>query len=372
VTLEKSSGGMKMKRIKSDNITSGELTFMLIGSMIGIGILSLPNSLITKAKQDSWISAAVGALYPLYMVLAAVIIYKKSPHNNILVLSKKCFGKIIGTILNVIFLCFFIFNVSTLSAGLSIILRTLIVSFISSIKILILIVFLAAFTAYKGLKVLSRVNQLTFYYTTILIIILFAALAKGNYLNICPILGSGLINILKASKSSAFAYGGIEILFLIYPLVTDSSEKIILKSSLLGVFITCVFYTWAVFITIYFLGIDNIPRAEWSVSLTTRSVYIPVINNFRFVFLILWAAIIFKTISNNYYAVALIINSFFKKAQNKIIICIIFPMMVYLSAIPKNNAVMAALLDYFIPKFTLFNIIYVTLIAVILYIKKAD
>ena len=361
-----------MKRIKSDTITSGELTFMLIGSMIGIGILSLPNSLISKAKQDSWISAALGALYPLYMVLAAAIIYKKSPNNNILVLSKKCFGKIIGTILNVILLCFFIFNVFTLSAGLSIVLRTLIVSFVSSIKILIFIVFLSAFTAYKGLKVLARVNHLTFYYTTILTLMLFAALVKGTYLNVCPILGSGIVNILNASKSSAFAYGGIEILFLLYPLVINSNEKIIVKSSLLGVFITCVFYTWAVFITIYFLGIDNIPKAEWSVSLTTKSVYIPVINNFRFVFLILWAAIIFKTISNNYYAAAMIINSFFKNAQNKIIVCIIFPIMVYLSTIPKNNAIMLSILNYFIPKFTLFNIIYVTLIAVILYIKKGN
>jgi hypothetical protein len=145
-----------------------------------------------------------------------------------------------------------------------------------------------------------------------------------------------------------------------------------MKSSLLGVFITCVFYTWAVFITIYFLGIDNIPKAEWSVSLTTRSVYIPVINNFRFVFLILWTAIIFKTISNNYFAASLIINSFFNKAKNKVIICIIFPVMVYLSTIPKNNAIMTTILNYFIPKFTLFNIIYVTLITVILYIKKAD
>lgn len=360
-----------MKKIKSDTITSGELTFLLIGSMIGIGILSLPNNLVTIAKQDSWISAAIGSLYPLYMVLTAVIIYKKSPDNNILVLSKKCFGKIIGTILNVIFLCFFIFYISTISAGLSIILRTLIVSFLSSIKILILIIFLSAFTAYKGLKVLARVNQLTFYYTIILIFILFAALAKGTYLNVCPILDSGILNIIKASKSSAFAYAGVEILFLIYPLVTDSNEKIILKSSLLGVFIIAVFYTWAVFITIYFLGIDNIPRAEWSVTLTTRSVYIPVINNFRFVFLILWTAIIFKTISNNYYAATLIVHSFFKNAQNKIIICIIFPLLVYLSTIPKNNAVMAAILDYFIPRFTLFNIIYVTLIAAILYLKKA-
>lgn len=359
-----------MKKVESNSISSGQLTFLLVGSMIGIGILSLPNSLVPIAKQDSWISASIGALYPLYMVIVAAIIYRKNPHKNILILSEECFGKIVGSILNIIFLCFFILNVSSVSSGLSIILRTLIVSFIHPIKMIVLIVFVSAFTAFKGLKVLGRVNQLAFYYTAMLVLLLFAALAKGTYLNVCPIFSSGIINIINASKFSAFAYGGIEILFLVYPLVSNANGKAIMKSSLLSVLITAVIYTWVTFIAIYFLGIDNIPKADWSVSVTTKSVYIPVVNNFRFVFMILWAAIIFKTISNNYFATTLIINNFFKKAKNKMIIYIIFPLMVYLSTIYRNNALRAAILDFFIPKFTIFNIIYVTSIAVLLYLKK--
>lgn len=65
-----------MKKVGSNTITPGEVTFLLIGSMIGVGILSLPNDLVIIAKQDAWISAFIGAIYPLYMVIIASILCK--------------------------------------------------------------------------------------------------------------------------------------------------------------------------------------------------------------------------------------------------------------------------------------------------------
>lgn len=92
-----------MKKVGSNSITPSEVTFLLIGSMIGVGILSLPNDLVVVAKQDAWISAFIGAVYPLYMVIIASTLCKKHPKKNILALSKMCFGKFIGSILNIIF-----------------------------------------------------------------------------------------------------------------------------------------------------------------------------------------------------------------------------------------------------------------------------
>lgn len=37
--LEVISGGINMKKAKSNEITPGEVTFLLIGSMVGVGIL---------------------------------------------------------------------------------------------------------------------------------------------------------------------------------------------------------------------------------------------------------------------------------------------------------------------------------------------
>lgn len=357
-----------MKKVGSNVITPAELTFLLIGSMIGVGILSLPNDLVATAKQDAWISAALGAVYPLYIVIIASFLCKRYPQQNILALSKKCFGKFIGSILNIIFLFYFVLFITAIAFQICLIKGTLIVNFLSIQKILIVVISLAAYTSIKGLKVLARINQLMFLYTILLSLILSVALFKGTYLNICPILGSGVLNIIKASKQSAFAYGGIEIIFLICPFITDKTK--LMKASLKSVLITALIYTWVTFITVYFVGIDIIPKIQWSVNFVPKTIEIPVINNFRFIFIVLWVTIICKTISNNYFAVALILKDFFKKTEMKKIIYVIYPFIVYLTLKYNNTATITEFLNYIIPKYTLFNIVYVTIIALIIHLKK--
>jgi len=351
-----------MKKAKSNTITPGEVTFLLIGSMVGAGILSLPNELIATAKQDAWISAFIGALYPLYMVIIASFLCKSQPEKNILVLSKKCFGEFIGSVLNIVFLLYFVLLVTAITFQVCIIKVNLIVPFISMTKIIIVILALAAYTVIKGLKVLGRVNQLMFLNTIILCLVLASVLSKGTMLNIYPILGSGVLNIIKAGKQSFFAYGGIEIIFLIYPFITDKTR--IMKSSMKSVLITAIIYTWVTFITIYIIGIDIISKTLWPVNRVLMTV------EFTFIFIVLWAAIMIKTISNNYFAVAFILKDLLKKAEMKTIVYAIYPLLIYLTLKYSNTAIMTNFLNYIIPKYTLFNMVYVTIIALIIYFKK--
>ncbi|MTK11378.1 MAG: GerAB/ArcD/ProY family transporter [Clostridiaceae bacterium] len=92
---------------RNNLLTASEIMHILIGSIIGIGILSLPNSLIENAYQDSWISVTIGSIYPIYIILLIIFIVNRYPKDNILVLSKKYCGTFIGTILNFAFLTFF-------------------------------------------------------------------------------------------------------------------------------------------------------------------------------------------------------------------------------------------------------------------------
>ena len=357
-----------MKKVESNSITPSEVTYLVIGSMIGVGILTLPNDLVAIAKEDAWISAFIGAIYPLYMVIIASFLCKRHPKKNILALSKKCFGKVIGSVLNIVFLLYFVVIITSVAFQICMIKLSLIVNFLTIPKNLIVILCLGAYTAIKGLKVLARVNQLMFVNTILLCIILTTALSKGTILNIYPILGGGLFNIIKASKHSMFAYTGVEIIFLIYPFITDKTK--IMKSSIKGVLITAMIYTWFTFITIYFIGIDTIPKVQWSVNMVPMTVQIPLINNFTFIFIIIWGTIMCKTLSNNYFAIALILKDFLKKFKMKTIIYAIYPLIFYLTLKYNNAAIRTDFLNYVTPKYNLFNIAFVTIIALIIYFKK--
>lgn len=359
-----------MKKVNNNALTSNQFMFILIGSMIGIGVLNLPNDVVKNAKQDGWIAAFIGAIYPLYIISMSLLICREFPENNILFVNKKCFGKILGAILNMLLCLYFLLYITAVASGLSNVLRTVIINFLPSAKVLIVIIFLGAYTAYKGLKVLGRTNETIFYLTLVMCLIPLVALGKGKFLNLRPILGSGVVNIIKASKDSVFSYAGIEIILLIYPYVSENKK--LRKAAMSSVVITALIYTWIVFITIYGLGIDIIPTYMASFPVVVKYIEVPIINNFRFIFMIMWALIVFKTISNYYYAIGSVLSNLFSKTSYNKICIIIYPLIVFLSTRYVNEPIRRSFLSYIIPKCTIMMIIYISITVILVYIRKED
>jgi spore germination protein len=110
------------------------------------------DSLVKTAKQDGWICCILGAIYPLYMVFIASYLCKKSPKENILTLSKKCLGKILGTTLNIVFIGFFLLIGSAVASGISTLLKIYMVTFLNNYQFLLMFFLIPAFIAYKVLK----------------------------------------------------------------------------------------------------------------------------------------------------------------------------------------------------------------------------
>ena len=61
-----------MDKAKKNLLEESETTAILVGFIIGINILALPNGVVQDAKQAGWISVIVGGLYPLYIALLSI------------------------------------------------------------------------------------------------------------------------------------------------------------------------------------------------------------------------------------------------------------------------------------------------------------
>ncbi len=110
-------------------------------------------------------------IYPIYVVSITIYIRKKHPKKDILDLSRKIYGKILGNTLNLIFLLFFFLIATDVAAGISNVLRTYMVSFLNSWNILTLLFLGAAYTVYGGTKTVGRLSEILFYITFIVFII---------------------------------------------------------------------------------------------------------------------------------------------------------------------------------------------------------
>lgn len=359
-----------MKKVGVSDITANQFMYILVGVMIGTGILSLPNSMAKEANQDGWISAFIALWYPLYIVIIAIYFSKKYPNDDILSISKKCFGKFIGSILCLIFTIQFLVDLISVTAGYSNISRVYIVDFFTPSKVILLVLLLGLYGAFQGLKIVGRISEMSFYFLVVLMFVPLIAFRDGSTLNISPILGSGIKCILKGSKNAIFTYAGVEMIFFIYPHVTEKKE--IARKAIKSVFICAFIYSYFTFMTIYYMGPDVITKSFWSVMVINETVNLPFINSFRFIFMFFWSLIIYKTIVNLYYSLSFgLSNATFKFRIQKLCF-FIFPFILYLSIKYGNEISRRDIIHKVSPLITYYNLIYITILSVIIHFKKEN
>ncbi|MFL0248365.1 GerAB/ArcD/ProY family transporter [Candidatus Clostridium stratigraminis] len=359
-----------MKKVGVNDITANQFMYILIGTMIGTGVLSLPNYMAKGAKQDGWVSVVISLWYPLYIVILGIYFSKKYPNEDILKVNIKYFGKVIGSLLSLLFTIQFLVGLVSVSAGFSNISRVYIVDFLTPSKIISLVLLLGLYGTFQGLKVVGKISEISYYFLIVLLFVPLLVLRDGSFLNISPIFGYGIKNILKTSNDAIFSYSGIEIIFFIYPYVTEKNE--IAKRAVRGVLVTTAIYTYITFMTIFYMGPDVILQEFWSVMVVNETVNLPFINSFRFIFMFFWSLMIFKTIVNQYYSFSYgISNSIFKFRVQKVCF-FIYPFLLFLAIKYGNEISRRNLLEKLNPLIIYFNLIYLTLLGIVVHFKKVN
>lgn len=359
-----------MKNKQGALLTPSEFTLTLVSSMLGVGILYIPNGLIKYAKQDAWISCIIGAIYPIYMLLIAKYLSSKFPEENLLDLSKRCFGKFFGNLLNILFVGFFIFVLSSEMSGFSNVYKTYVVSFLSIYKIILVSLLAVLYVAYKGIKPLGRINVIVFYLTLALMFIPSGSLINGTILNIMPVFEASIVKILQASRETAFFYTGFEVIFIIYPFVEQKQK--ILKYGMTSIIFLMLLYVWTVFLTIYYLGIEISPKYLWPVLGLTDAINIPVVNSFRFIFMSLWALIIFKCMSTYCYSTIQGVSQILTKVSKDKITLVMYIIIALLALVYGNTVQRKEITGKIIKGYVLFNLVFITITALAVKMKRGD
>ncbi|MBK1811487.1 GerAB/ArcD/ProY family transporter [Clostridium sp. YIM B02505] len=359
-----------MNKERGAFLTPSEFILTLVSSMLGVGILYIPNGLIKYAKQDAWISCIIGAVYPIYMLLIAKYLSSKFPEDNILNISKKCFGRFFGTIFNILFVSYFLFILSSEMAGFANVFKTYVTNFLNLFKIISISLLATAYIAYKGIKPMGRLNVVLFYLTAILILIPSGSLVNGTILNIMPIFKVKIMDLLKASRETAFFYTGFEVVFLIYPFLRKKEG--FLKYGLISIIFLMLLYVWTVFLTICYLGIEISPKYLWPVLGLTDAINIPVVNSFRFIFMSLWALIILKCMSTYYYSIIQGTSQIITKVSKERITVVLYPIILGLALLYGNTTERREITGKLIPIYVLFNLFFITITAFAVKMKRLD
>jgi len=355
--------------MERDNLlTNSELVYIIVGSVVGLRTLYMANSVVKIANQDGWMGIIISVVYPLYITFIAIYLSKVFPKDNILAVSKKCFGNVVGTFLNAMFLIQFLIQAVLALSAYSNLVRIYSSTFLSPLKIALIGILLGGYVAYKGIKVLARVSKFVFYLVLILMLMSTTALQYGTLYNIMPFFGSGVKNIFSAGIESLDIYRGIECILLLYPFISD--KKKLKKCGLISVLICVCIFTWVTFITIYYLGPDIVTKNLWPFVSVNESFRLPTLNNFRYAFVFFWTFATFKSISIDYYSSAYITSNIFNNFDRRKICLILGPIFVISSLFLTDENVKRHFVSYMSDKFTLINFFYATIILIVVFINQ--
>lgn len=351
-----------------DTISSSDLYFILFGYVVGVGIWALPKSQVGACHQDAWIPTLVGGLYPLIIAALNLYILKKCPNQNLLQLTVEFFGKIVGTILNIIVFSFFFMIGIFIASGYNNILMVYGVSFLSPLKLIGIGAILAGLAAFNGLKLIGKINKLVFYITLIVLTITIPSFWVGSSLNLKPIFQSSSFSILKGSLDTFYSYTGLEVLLLLHTNVSD--KKNIKKKVFLSVITIICLYIYAVVITIYYSGPDIVLKSMWPFAVVSENTRISVLNNFRYVFSSTWILIALKIFTNYYYACGMILQDLFKKVDKKYLYIFLYFFFLYCALKLCNETFRRSIIDKVSLYYIIFNLLLFLTIAIFVFFKK--
>lgn len=92
-----------MENNKDFVITSKQLFFILFGTMVGTGIITLPRLTTKIIEQDAWIAAILGAVLPFVSLALIQKVCSKYPDKTFVPLLESLLGKYLGKLFAAVF-----------------------------------------------------------------------------------------------------------------------------------------------------------------------------------------------------------------------------------------------------------------------------
>lgn len=155
-----------MKKIT--NLEIGSITYFLIRAYF-IGITF--NNLLTLTKQDSWICVLIGIFLGIIPIMLFFYIFNYEPSLNINQKNIKLFGKLIGSIINIILSIFTFILVVTIYSNLITFIHTDYLNKTPTLLISLIFMISIFYSLAHGIRSITRSCLVLFYISIILVFV---------------------------------------------------------------------------------------------------------------------------------------------------------------------------------------------------------
>lgn len=316
-------------------ITSKQLIFIMIGSMLGSGILSLPRLAAKEVGQDAWVAVILGALFPLASFSLTRLLYKKNDSESFVKVCRKVGGKWIGGLFSIVLA---IYSILAASVLLRVFIEVISMFLLTETPMLVKLGLMLSVCAYMvsgNVKILGRVYEFLFFLLLpIIFFSLYAIFSNADIRNMMPVFNHTISDYARASLTTGFAYSGFELYIIFHPYVRREKEAF--GASLYALLITLAIYLYFVVSTIMVFGEELVQQFTWPTLRLLATAEMPIIERIEFLFIQWWIAVSFRPISIQYFSASHIMTELFGLKSQLWTALALFPVIVLLAYFPRD------------------------------------
>lgn len=310
---------MKVK----NHISSKELFFVLVHTMVGIEILQLPYKLNHEVNSDGWITILLTGLMILFIVLIIWFLCSKFPNLTLYDFSKKVLGKIPGSLLNFIYIIYFLIVVSYVFIVFAETLKRWVLPETPAFVLLLVGILMLI---YGGICTIRNMVAL-FSFMFIFIIILFFLIVfvfhdtAMDIRYLFPLGSNGIWNIFKGTNEAFLSFLGFETLLIYYAFMKQPKKIKAMKGAIAAVlFVTLSFMLIVAFTTII-LSPQELKHTPQPVIYVLSTSSMRLISRLDLIFLSVWILVIFTTVISYTYSASMGISKLIQ-VKHKISVCL--------------------------------------------------
>ena len=225
-----------------DQITTPQAAVIVINFILGTGLLTLPRSTTEKVHTpDVWISVILGGAIAIMAGVIMVKLSQQYPEKTFYQYSNEIVGKWVGRLFSLFIICYFLITSGFQLRSMAEVISYLLLEGTPTWAITMIFMWVGLYLIIGGINPIARLFEIILPLTVILfLVVAFMSIKIFEIDNLRPVLGEGVIPVLKGVKTTtALAFSGPEIMLLLIPFMNQPKKAV--KALLVGVSIPLIF-----------------------------------------------------------------------------------------------------------------------------------
>jgi spore germination protein (amino acid permease) len=222
-----------MNNSQADSLDPRALVTMVIVSIMEFEIFTFSKITVAAAKQDAWLAIIVGAFCGTGLIYLLMKLAARFPGKGYFEYLKIVWGKPLGNLFSMLYLLYFIYFLVLLFYEVSLVNKLLFLP--KTPKIISLAIFALSIIWLNtyGIAAIVRFFQLMLPFLLLPLLLLeFLLIRTVNFHNFLPLLGGGILPVLKGAFCFLGANQGAEVLLFLAPFLTRIDQGT--KPAMLG------------------------------------------------------------------------------------------------------------------------------------------